>query len=70
MDDWPALCCNRGQLRHLLADTVVATALVVMHAIIIMCQVPVHAYHPAALLMRSLMRCTILCTCAVILING
>lgn len=60
MNDWPALCCNRGQLRHLLADMVVATVMVVMHAIIIMCQVPVHAYHPAALalLMRSLMRCT------------
>ena len=31
---------GRGQLRHLLADTVVAMALVVAHAIIIMCQVP------------------------------
>jgi hypothetical protein len=58
----------RGQLRHLLADTVVATALVVMHAIIIMCQVPVNAPHPAALTppTRSPMRYSMLCTCAVI----
>ena len=59
----------RGQLRHLLADTVVATALVVLHAIIIMCQVTaVRAPHPAALAppTRSPMRYTMLCTCAVI----